>query len=89
MYLNLVFAMDKLNSGQIHLQNSADFPVLGHHLCTRTWVHTMIGLLKKTLLICQSVWKEIWNVLPAICLVIWGTENKDLSPASQTLLTEI
>ena len=25
------------------------------------WVHTMIGLLKKPLSICQSGWKEIWT----------------------------
>ena len=42
----------------------------------------MIGLLKKALSICQSGWKEIGNAL-------LGVENKDISTASQTLLTGV
>ena len=33
------------------------------------WVHTMIGLLKKPLSICQSGWKGNWNTLLVICWV--------------------
>ena len=50
----------------------------------------MIGLLKVSLSICQSRWKEIWN---------WRTsgsslsplrgKNKDIGTASQTLVTEV
>ena len=43
-------------------------PYLGSHLCTRIWVYVMIGLLKKTLLICQSGWREFVES-------IWGQEQ--------------
>ena len=33
------------------------------HLCTKNWVRSMIGLIKKPLPICQSGWKEIQNAL--------------------------
>ena len=45
---------------------------LGPQLCSRIWVHLMVGLLKKLWLICQSGWREIQNTLPVICWVCWG-----------------
>ena len=42
----------------------------GSLLCTRIWVHAMIGLLKKPLSICQSGWKEIQNAPPVIFLLV-------------------
>ena len=39
----------KLNSGEVRLRNSAKILALGPHLCTRIWVRTMIGLLKKAI----------------------------------------
>ena len=47
--------------------------IVGHHLCTRIWVSTMIGMLKKTPLFnCQSGWKEIGNAFPIIRWIHWG-----------------
>ena len=60
-----------LSSGLVRQWNSPEILVLGHHLCTRIWVHTMIGLLKMTLLICQSGWREIWNAFSVICWACW------------------
>ena len=48
-------------SGKVRLPNSAKVLVLAH-MCTRVWVCTLIGLLKKLLSICQSGWKEIQNI---------------------------
>ena len=56
----------------VRLQNTTKILVLGPHLCSRIWVCTMIGLLKKPLLICQSDWTEIWNAFLVIHLVRWG-----------------
>ena len=60
------------------LRNSAEILVLGPNLCTRIWLYAMIGLLKDLLSICQSGWKEIWNVflVPVICWVCWGPRTR-------------
>ena len=70
--------------------NSTESLVLGSYLVTRIWVHSMIGLLKMPLSTCQWRWKEIWNVFLVIHWVHWGgTQNKDISAVSQSLLTEV
>ena len=74
LFLNFFLAYDK-DETQVCiscLQNSNKILVLGPHLCTRIWAHTMTGLLKKPLSICRSVWKEIQNALPLICWFHWG-----------------
>ena len=58
-------------------------------VCTRIWVHAMIGPLKEPLSIRQSGWKEIRNVLPVIRCVSWAAQNKDMGAAPQTLLTGV
>ena len=50
----------------------------------------MIGLLKKTLSICQSRWKEIRHALNSCnSFSQLGPQNKDLGVASQTSLTKV
>ena len=60
-----------LNSGEVHLWNSAEILVLRLHLCTRIRVRTTIGLSKRPLTICQSGWKEIQDPLSVIRWVRW------------------
>ena len=74
--------------GYVRLRNSAEILVLGPHLCTRIWVCTMIGLLKRPLLICQSGWEEIRNA-SGNWLSPLGAENKYFGAVSQTLLTGV
>ena len=50
--------------------------VVGPHLCTRIWVHSMIGLLKMPLLICQLGWKKIRNTLLVIHWVCCGPRTR-------------
>ena len=49
----------------------------------------MIGLLKKTLSIYQSGWKEISKHTFSNFLSPLGVQNKDLRTASQMLLTDV
>jgi len=66
----------KLNSGWVRLQNITEILDLGPHLCTRTWLRAMIGLLKKPLWICKSRRKEIQNAIPVIGWVRWGPRTR-------------
>ena len=43
---------------------------------TAIWLRAMAGLLKKPLLICRSVWREIINILPLIHWVRWGPRTR-------------
>ena len=45
---------------------------LAPHLCTRILIDTMTGLLKKSLLTCQSGWREIQNTFLVISWVCMG-----------------
>ena len=70
----------KLNSGQVRLRNNVEIFVLVPQLCTRIWVRAMIGLLKTSLPICQSRWKEIQNALLVIRWVHWESRTRISSP---------
>ena len=59
--------------------NRAEILALSPHLCTRIYLHAMIGLLKKPSSICQSRWKKIQNILLVIQLSLFGAHNKNMS----------
>ena len=73
-------------SGWVNLQSSTEIHVLGLHLCTRIWVCTMTGMLKKPLSICQSDWREIKNAFLLIHWVQWEPKH-GYQPAPKSLLT--
>ena len=49
--------------------------IVGPQLCTRIWVHTMNGLLKKLVFDWPIRFKRNSNSLPVICWVCWGSSN--------------
>ena len=49
----------------------------GPHLCTRTWIRTVIGLLKIPFLICQSGSKEISGGIAGNSSGPLGAQNRD------------
>ena len=57
--------------------------ILGPHLCTWIWVHTMIGLLKKLLLIWQSGWQKISKSTSGNLLGPLGVQNSDIRAAGR------
>ena len=79
MYNYIACTADKTELLLFCLQNSSKILVLGPHLCTRIRVCTMIGLLKKPLLICQSVWKKIRNAFLVLRWVCWGHKTRMLA----------
>ena len=79
----------KLNSGWVRLRNIAEILDLGPHLCTRNLITRHDWPVKKAIVDLQIKTKGNSRRDSRNWLSPLGAQNKDISAASQTLLTQV
>ena len=79
----------KLNSGWVRLRNIAEILDLGPHLCTRNLITRHDWPVKKAIVDLQIKTKGNSRRDSGNWLSPLGAQNKDISAASQTLLTQV